>query len=318
MRLDPDPSARRPGRPRTAREVLAYLKEAVQAQLECQGWSAGEGAVHAALEGQYSLALVRQALRQLKAQRRAKQRRLAAQHRRHIEVHARDALWSMDATHLGRDAQGHALQAEVIREVASTRTIGLSVGAPATGACVVHLLDQTREERGTAPLVLASDNGPQYTAQDVARWCEQHGVMHLYSLPRTPQHNSWSEHGMRELKAETLLGKGCRVLDIAGAEADLHAARDRLDAHRLRKTRGWRTAVDFDRSLPPCTAFGNRDEILRAASCETRRALLHSTSKRAGRLAQREAILLTLQRFSIITPSRDGRSPAVQIEEDVS
>ncbi|MCB9915600.1 MAG: hypothetical protein H6828_10690 [Planctomycetes bacterium] len=52
---------------------------------------------------------------------------------------------------------------------------------------------------------------------------------------------------MRELKEESLLGKGVRVLDIEAARARLLAARDKLDGHRLRRTRGWKTAVEADR-----------------------------------------------------------------------
>ena len=56
-------------------------------------------------------------------------------------VRARDAVWAMDATHLGRDAHGGAVQAEVVREAACARTIGLWVGPPASGQEVVRILE---------------------------------------------------------------------------------------------------------------------------------------------------------------------------------
>ena len=68
-----------------------------------------------------------------------------------IRVMLRDAVWSMAATHLGREPSGRQVQDEVVREVASTRTIGVSVGRPATGEDVVALLERIRRERGTAP-----------------------------------------------------------------------------------------------------------------------------------------------------------------------
>ena len=68
----------------------------------------------------------------------------------------------MDATHLGRNPTGRAVQAEVLRDVASTRTIGISAGPEATAMEVMLLLDLTTAARGSPPLVLITDNGGAY------------------------------------------------------------------------------------------------------------------------------------------------------------
>jgi hypothetical protein len=234
-----------------------------------------------------------------------------------VQVEARDAVWSMDATHLGRDASGGEVQAEVVREVASTCTIGIAVGPPATGEDIVRLLDDTARVRGTKPLVLLTDNGT-YRSGAVAAWCDEHDVLHLFSLPRTPQHNPGSEHGMRELKEESALGKGTPVLDTELVRAQLEATRDRLDGARLRRTRGWCTARQADRRAPPWWSLVSRKNLRAAATCAIREALLHYPHGRARRTAVREAILGTLQRFTVITRTRGGRPWEAQLAEDVS
>lgn len=48
----------------------------------------------------------------------------------------------------------------------------------------------------------------------VARWMEEHQVIHLFNLPHTPRHNAAAEHGNGVLKAECGLGKGCRLANV--------------------------------------------------------------------------------------------------------
>ena len=312
---DPVPS---PGRPRVSEEKLAEVREAARGELDRQGWQAGEGPIKRALGERFPISQVRRVLHELKAERRARARQHAREARVSVEVKASDALWSMDATHLGRDAAGCAVQAEVVREVASTRTIGISVGPAATGVEVVRLLQRVVYQRGGAPLVLLNDNGGQYVSDAVAAWCVQHGVVHLFSLPRTPQHNAASEHGMYELKFDTGLGKGARVLDIEVARAQLEGARDRVDGHRLRCTRGWKTAVEADRAMPHWSTLVTREAFLEKATCAIAEALLNSPGKRAQRRAVREAILSTLESFSLIQRTRGGRPWTAQEAESVS
>jgi hypothetical protein len=122
-------------------------------------------------------------------------------------VQARDVLWSLDATHMGRDAGGE-VQGEALRDPASTSALSVSVGRPSTGADVVALLDRTSAARGGPPLVLCVDCGSNYASSEVRHWVDQHRVVLLQSLPRVPEHNAWVERGHRELKEDAELGKG--------------------------------------------------------------------------------------------------------------
>jgi transposase InsO family protein len=318
QRRDPEEPVAPPGRPRLGETQLDELRAAVREQLEAQGSSVGEKPIHKALGGRYPLARVRRVLRDLKAERRRRIRARRAAVRVSVRVNYRDAVWSMDATHVGRDPIGRAIQAEVIREVASTRTVGIAVGSQATAHEVIALLEHVAVERGGLPLVLITDNGASYVADVVDDWCRRHRVLHLCSLPRTPQHNAASEHGMRDLKHGTPLGKGALVLDIDAARVTLEASRHRIDGHRLRRTRNWMTAVDADCRAQHWRVHVSREAVWEQATCEIRRALLNCSGKRARRRAVREAIYATLAAFSIITRTRGGRPWPVQLAESVS
>jgi len=238
QRLNSAERRARPGRPRIPQAELDWLRELVREQLELQGWRAGERPIYKALDGRYRISRVRRVLRELKAERRKREREHQAKQRVSVTVHARDAVWSLDATHLGRDERHREVQGEILREVASTRSIGITVGPAATAEEIIALLERAVRERGGAPLVLITDNAGAYIAQVLADWCRDHRVLHLFSLPYTPQHNAASEHGMRELKEDAVLGKGTLVHDVDMTRARLEESRDRIDGYRLRATRG--------------------------------------------------------------------------------
>ena len=292
-----------PGRPRTSEQERARARELVLDVVEEQGWGVGEGPVHRALEGTVPMRLVRETLAELKRQHRRRKREIAERVRTTIHVHAKDALWAQDATHLGRDEQKVAVQAEVIREVASTRTIEIAVGPAATAVDVIAALERARVERGTLPLVWVTDNGSPYTSKLVACYLARHQVVHLRSLPHTPQHNAWAEHGMRELKEEAELED---LHDPCELHARMLVARDRLDHHRLRRSRKWLTAVQADAGKVPAEALVARESFYKQARSAMREAVLNSCSLNEHRRATREAILQSMERFGLITRTRGG------------
>lgn len=168
------------------------------------------------------------------------------------------------------------------------------------------------------PLVLQTDNGAAYRSKVLKGWCAAHSVLQLFSLSRTPQHNGAVEHGMFALKLAAALGSGTIVLDQGDARARLEVARDRIDRNRPRRTRGWMTAVEADRAAPHWSTLVTREQVLENASCALSQALLHCSGKRARRRAEREAILGTLQRVSVIQRTRGGRPWTAQSAEDDS
>ncbi|HYC77336.1 MAG TPA: hypothetical protein VEI02_06880, partial [Planctomycetota bacterium] len=139
---------------------------------------------------------VRDALRRLKRRRLRRAARVAAEHRTSVQPLATNAVVGQDATFCGRDDDGNKRWAEVQRDTASTKTVGLACGPAATGEDVMAQLEALRAARGELPLVFACDRGAQYENATVKDYLEANGVVLLPRLPRTPQHNAWSERGI--------------------------------------------------------------------------------------------------------------------------
>jgi hypothetical protein len=246
---------RGPGKPPTSSAERERTREQVAEVLERIGHRAGEGVVREVL-GE-PLPLVREVLADLKREHRSRRELVAESLRVHVEVHGRHVMWSPDATDLGRDPERRRVTGEIVRDVGSGMTLGISVGPEPSSAEVAALLDRARRETGEAPLVLASDNGPENKGA-LERWCERHGVTRLWNLPRTPEHNPWVEHGHGELKGECGLGKGAVLDSHVDAARRLAGAAERLDRHRPRPSRGGRTAREAYRDLPPASALVDR------------------------------------------------------------
>ncbi len=298
----------RAGRPPSTKEECAAARALIAAELKRQGWDAGEGPVYRALRGRVSLWRVRRELRVLKLERRVGQRAVRAEHRRSIRVLARNSVWALDATHLARDPAGHGIEAEVLRDVASTRTLALSVGPKATSKEVIALLDAAVRARDGPPLVLVTDNASAYVCAAVDAWCARRHVVHLRSQPRTPQHNASAEHGIGELKRDAQIPEQSAVTNTDELLQTLACSVHRLDRHRPRATRSWRTAAVADSEAPPWCSRGRRQRFYSEAACAIRSAVLDSNNKRARRRAERNAILRTLERFKLIRCTRGAVS----------
>jgi transposase InsO family protein len=201
---------RPPWRPaRFARDDVATVIQVANAWKE-QGVSSGERTVFAALGEAIPLRVVRRVMRTLKADHRRRERARMADSRVRVDVLARDVVWCLDATHMGRDGSGE-VQGEVLKDVCSTSLLSVSVGRAATTAEVIAALELVAAERGGFPLVLATDNGGAYRSAEFEAFLEEHGIVHLLNEPHTPQHNAVAEHGHGEIKRETGLGKGSKL-----------------------------------------------------------------------------------------------------------
>jgi hypothetical protein len=199
----------------------------VLAILDLEGWQITGRAIHRAIDKVVSLTLVQEAMGVLRRERARHMRREREMRRMHLHVLARDAIWSVDGTHLGRDRHGEEVKAEMLRDVASTMTLGTSIGPPPSSREVVVLLQAACDQAGTYPLVLAGDNGPENRGE-VEIWCEENAVLRLRNLPRTPEHNPWVEHGNGEIKTAAGLGKGKRIASVGKAAAAILVALDTM------------------------------------------------------------------------------------------
>jgi hypothetical protein len=343
-----EPSPRGPGRPRHSAKERRRVRRLVAKALRVVGVTAGWRTVCRAVEEPAPVRLVREILRETKARLRRRERARIERRRVHVEVLAKDALWSIDATHAGGGTEAVA-----VREVATTRTIDLSVGPSPDAGDLVLALERAGAARGRLPLVLALDNGGPMRSEELRAWAEREKVVLLHNVPRTPQHNAWSERGMRDLKEEAGLetrtsrarssrrlrpaqdpglreanmaireppggpsatgppSAADRVADVA---ARLERARRTLDHGRPRASRGWRTAVAVDAALPSWYGAVSRERFHDASCSAIRDALAVPGTARARRRAAREAVFATMERFGQIRRTRGG-VPLLAVEPE--
>jgi hypothetical protein len=134
----------------------------------------------------------------------------------------------------------------------------------------------------------------------------RHQVVSLRSRPYTPQHNPWIEHGNRDIKAETGLGKGVIIHDEAYSARLVLEAIHRLDGARPRASRGMLTANAVDAALPRLYTVSDRARFYRAACAAREEAVLHVQRTPDRITAAREAVLDTLEDFGYISRSIGG------------
>lgn len=244
----------------------------------------------------------------LKRRRRARAERRRERLRTRLLTAGRDVLWSLDATHLGRDAAGRVVEGQAVREVATTRTLAQSVGGAVDTADAVAVVAAAAAERGGRyPLVLVTDNGSAYTSEGFERFLAARRVVHLRSLPHTPRHNPWVERGHRDLKEESGLGKGVVIDDVAAAAVALADARDRIDRHRPRATLGNRTACSVDAEMAVPYDEPVRAQLAARIAQRVAAGAHDQMSKRERRVLRREAVLASLEELELITRTRGGR-----------
>lgn len=290
---------RRGGRPKyTATQRKAALV-AVARELRRQGYP-GEKAVEKALP-HVPLRLIREYVSKLKAKRRGRQARLRLKSRVSVVVKATNVIVCQDGAHLGRERR-NAIETQLAKDRASQKLIVASVG-PQTAEHVVSTWLALKAERGL-PLVISTDNGAAYRAESAERYLRRECVVHLKSLPRTPEHNSPVERSVREVKEASAMGKMASV-SAAEAKRRLHLTATRLNANRYRNL-SMQTANDLDQNLPSAYNLVNREKFYAecmAAMCTARNA---AVGWRAKRMAERNAVYEVLSKNGLVEITRGG------------
>ena len=282
--------ARRLGRPPyTAderREALALVGD----ELERQGYP-GWRAIAQALPA-VPVRLLQEGVATIKAERRKRLREVRMAHRVSTEVTAREAIWTMDGA-LPQGQEGPEKQ--VVKDRGSLSYRAVRRGPPAKSADVVALLTAVAKKCGY-PLVLASDNGSNYCANESEAFYAENKIVHLRSLPRTPQHNGAAEIGIREaLEASTLTARS------------LASTCERINLHRLRATKGFKTSSRLDEEMVVAYNVVSRDEFYERCMkrvCRVRQSVLPWRMKRR---AEREVIFRTLEEYGLVKRTQGGR-----------
>lgn len=269
-------------------------------------------AITKALSGAVPTRLIRQHVKRLKACERAHVRRRVLKQREHVEVLAKNALWVQDSAQMARDFDGGKVESQVIKDRGPLVTVGLTTGGPTRGTDVIALLEALKCTRGL-PLVLGSDNGSPFICEEVEAYLKRHQVIHLKSLPRTPQHNGSAEVGIGELKRCARMGPDV----IAGTE-QTHARTLRaaiiLNKNRIRASKGFKTGAELDDKMVVSCQKVERAQFYSECSRCIEQVRQSGAAYRAVRMAERDVIFSTMEHYGLIKRYRGGSQATTKAE----
>lgn len=291
------------GRPSYTNEERWKAIWAVRRELRRQGYC-GWRPIDEALKD-VPTRLVQEYVKKFKAKKRRWNEMIKKEKRKGITVILKNAYCVSDGTFLGR-IEKEGIESQVIKDRGSLKVLAIGTGLTAKGEDVIKMLDDLKTNR-KLPLVLGTDNGSMYCNEEVRDYLKNEKVIHLLSLPRTPEHNSSAEITMREMKEESLLGRKTSLLCISESHDKIVCAARKLN-WRLRGSKKFKSANELDDTMVDATDVIDREMFY--AECE--QGLL---KVRAGdfkgrelRMKEREVILEMMEKFGAVKLTRGVRN----------
>ena len=288
------------GRPSYSKEMRDSARLLVHREMTLQG-NPGWRPIDEALKGKVPTRLVQEYVREIKKDKRKTVQKQKDQNTKVATVQMKNVIWTMDGTHLGR-LNRKSIESQVIKDRGSLLTLGVSTGVAATGKDVITLLNELKSKR-YLPIVLSTDNGSSYCNEEVRKFLKKHKIVHLLSLPRTPEHNSSSEISMRELKECAGLGKGV-ALDGALEAHNLMVNSAKSLSNRLRGSKKFNSARNLDDIMFEASTLIDRDTFYEDCQQGLNKIRTNTCCVRDKRMQERELILGMLERYGCIKQTR--------------
>lgn len=298
----------RSGRPRYTAQDHRKAMIMVCRELHRQGYP-GSTAIAKKLNGEVQLRLIRLYVKLFKERKRHHKDLLIKEQRTTVKVHKKNAIWTEDGTHLGR-IENKAVEAQIIKDRASLKTLCAFTGSAANGVHVVSALKKIKKQRGL-PLVWMTDNGPAYCNKIVSSFLQREKVVHLRSLPRTPQHNGAIEVFMKEVKEASMLGKKVPLESAEAAHKELVKIIQRLNDNRLRASLEFKSASEIDDKIDTFLSNVSRDVFYNEYCMYLSELQKRQQSWRAERMQEREMVMCLLEKYELIKRTRGGRDHVV-------
>lgn len=278
----------------------------------CQQGRCGAKAMEVRLKGTVPTRLIREYVKRFKACEDRKNRTRILRQREGIEVLAKNVFWVKDSAQVAKSPEAEKVESQIIKDRGSLVTIGVSTGGPTTGQDVITLLETLRASRGL-PLVMGSDNGAPFTCEEVEEYLNRHQVIHLRSLPRTPQHNGSAEVNIGEIKRCARLGAHVIARPAVAHDHAIRAA-IKLNENRVRSSKGFKTGAELDETMDVGYHLVERarfyGECQRLLGAVQSRGLKH----RATRMLERDVIFGTLEKHGLIKRYRGGSQATAKAE----
>ena len=268
------------GRPSLSPEKLNEARELVFNEMKQQG-APGWRPIAASLKGKVTVRLVQRFVAEFKLEQRKKR------NPKRMKVSGKNVIWSMDGA-ITKD--GPKVENQVIKDRGSKRWVGLRSCAKASKTTdVIVALDESVKHYGY-PLVLSTDNGAAYTSKEFGRHLRKLNIIHLKSLPRTPQHNGAVEVGIRELR-EIMQAKEINLKDAM-----------KVSNARLRKYgKNWMTSQSYFENAD--MLYTKRDRELFYKTCTKQLSALAKQpfNLKEKRMKERELVFEELAKRGLVT-----------------
>ena len=288
------------GRPSHDQNLRRRVVWRVGRELRRQGYP-GWRAVKAGIKENLPDRLIQEYVRKFKQNRRKRIDHKRGRGRVKTVVLKPQVIWSMDSAHWP-----NRIQAQVIKDRASRKLLAVSLGSPAKAKDILELLKQVKAERGGLPLVLATDNGSAFVNRELSAYLNHEKVVHLRSLPRTPEHNSSVEIAIRELRDQ-----------VGDDSSALEYAKKRMNGCRMRASLGYLTSDKFD-ELNLWSYNKVRERFFRDCCMRIDSGAQQARSARERRMLEREAIYATLEAMGWVKRWRGDRLISAIRSEDIS
>lgn len=272
-------------KPITFKELAAIARE-----FKKQGGPGYRPVLHA-LKG-FRERLVRDVVAELKLRKRRRLEKIRQRSRVSIVVKNAGTVTAMDAGAVRRGEEYIVYRDRGSLSVNADKSAGFT-----SSSDTLRVLNKLKEG-GRLPLVLCTDNGSPFCSEPVEDFLRMNQVIHLTSLPRTPQHNGSAENSVgdfkNQLKDKISPERACAL----------------LNEHRLRRKLGWKTPAEMEQTnLKLCTQEERR-EFFDATQAAIDAAVTGTKTAHEKRKAERRAIHETMERFSLITIIRGHRRHA--------
>lgn len=292
----------RSGRPRYNSSDHRRAMILVARELKRQGYP-GSSAIAFALKGKVQLRLIRKYVFEIKERRRLRKLEAIKLNQVRVEVKSVNVIWTQDGTHLGRKKR-KAVESQIIKDRGSKKILGLFTGQTALGSEIVQGLELLKKERGL-PLVWMTDNGAAYCNKEVREYVEREKIVHVRSLPRTPQHNGAAEVMMRELKTDSQLGKKT-VLDCEkNAHDRLVNSAVRINKNRRRMSLSFKSSNEMDEEMRVNGKKMDRALFYEEYQSEMK-TIVNVQDVREKRMREREIVMCLLEKHEMIIRKRSG------------
>jgi transposase InsO family protein len=304
---------RKQGRPQIEAAIHQKTMWLVGRELRKQKYS-GWRSIKEVLGDAVPISLLQLYVAKFKARRNKRQLQRIEKHRISVAVLVKNVLWVQDGIISGKSCP-EPLDAQIIKDRGSLITVSVKTGSPATGEAVVARLEELKESRGL-PFVWGSDNGPCNIAAVTKAFLQKEKIIHLLSLPYTPQHNGGAEIAIREIKHVAELDATVWSQGKFVVQARLEKAAYQLNHGRLRGSKGYKTAYELDETLPG--AYNNvRAHFFETCCSRIKQSVAGAKNALAARMAEREAIFGTLEVFGFIKRMRGGRPYIPEMNQKV-